>query len=76
MSLNTSHFIQALPQVLSVSGGIALVAGLELPGFLLLTTLSVGNLIGSLFQRKHADSWFHTVWVLLNTWFAMHVGGH
>lgn len=74
--MNFPSFIQAFPKLASVAGGLALVIGIPILGFALLTASAVINLISAFKERKRSDLGFFSAWACMNTWFIIQSGGH
>jgi hypothetical protein len=62
------------PKIFSVAGGLLLVFGITLPGFVLLTLSALLNLVSSVRQKNKSNSAFFGAWATINSYFAFH--GH
>ncbi len=64
----------APPKIFSVAGGLLLVFGITLPGFVLLALSALLNLVSSVRQKNKSNSVFFGAWATINSYFAFH--GH
>lgn len=74
--MNFPSLLQSIPKIASVLGGLALVIGIPIIGFTLLTGSAIFNLISAVKQRKLGDICFFSAWGFFNCFFAGQDGGH